>query len=105
MAYEKEQLAVIMREHGIEWEKKGTHEKHLSVLNFEKKARAKEVAELEAKKAELYEENAAFQELMKICTNSCYKLMMRFVPCRKIYRSPDRKQRKRRNRRTNIRNA
>lgn len=36
-----------MLEHGIEWEKKGTHEKHLSVLDFEKKERAKEVAELE----------------------------------------------------------
>lgn len=42
-----------MLEHGIEWEQKGTHEKHLSVLDFEKKERAKEVAELEAKKAEL----------------------------------------------------
>lgn len=47
VAYEKEQLAVVMLEHGIEWEKKGTHEKHLSVLDFEKKERAKEVAELE----------------------------------------------------------
>lgn len=47
VAYEKEQLAVAMLEHGIEWEKKGTHEKHLSVLDFEKRERAKEVAELE----------------------------------------------------------
>ena len=47
VAYEKEQLAAVMLEHGIEWEKKGTHEKHLSVLDFEKKERAKEVAELE----------------------------------------------------------
>ena len=47
VAYEKEQLAVVMLEHGIEWEKKGTHEKHLSVLDFEKKERVKEVAELE----------------------------------------------------------
>ena len=47
VAYEKEQLAAVMLEHGIEWEKKGTHEKHLSVLEFEKKERAKEVAELE----------------------------------------------------------
>ena len=46
VAYEKEQLAAVMREYGIEWEKKGTHEKHLSVLDFEKKERAKEVAEL-----------------------------------------------------------
>lgn len=51
----------FMLEHGIEWEQKGTHEKHLSVLDFEKKERAKEVAELEAKKAELQEENATFQ--------------------------------------------
>ena len=63
VAYEKEQLAAVMLEHGIEWEKKGTHEKHLSVLDFEKKERAKEVAELEEKKAELQEENAAFQEI------------------------------------------
>ena len=47
VAYEKEQLAAVMLEHGIEWEQKGTHEKHLSVLDFEKKERAKEVAELE----------------------------------------------------------
>ncbi len=47
VAAEKERLAEIMIQHGIEWEKKGTHEKHLSVLDFEKKERAKEVAELE----------------------------------------------------------
>lgn len=47
VAYEKKQLAAVMLEHGIEWEKKGTHEKHLSVLDFEKKEWAKEVAELE----------------------------------------------------------
>lgn len=47
VAYEKERLAAVMLEHGIEWEKKGTHEKHLSVLDFEKKEWAKEVAELE----------------------------------------------------------
>ena len=47
VAAEKERLADIMLQHGIEWEKKGTHEKHLSVLDFEKKERTKEVAELE----------------------------------------------------------
>lgn len=41
---EKQQLASIMLEHGIEWEQKGTHEKHLSLLDFEKQERAKEVA-------------------------------------------------------------
>ena len=36
-----------MLRHDIEWEKKGTHEKHLSVLDFEKRERQKEVEELE----------------------------------------------------------
>lgn len=52
-----------MERHGIEWEQKGTHEKHLSVLDFEKKERTKEVAALEARKADLQEENAAFEEI------------------------------------------
>ena len=43
---EKEQLAEVMLNHGIEWEQKGTHEKHLSVLDFEKKQRAEEVEQL-----------------------------------------------------------
>ena len=59
---EKKQLAEIMLERGIEWEQKGTHEKHLSVLNFKKKERAKEVAELEAKKESLEEHNVAILE-------------------------------------------
>ena len=43
---EKEQLAQIMQSHGVEWKKLGTHEKHLSVLDYEKKMRSLEVAEL-----------------------------------------------------------
>ncbi len=60
---EKEQLATIMERHGIEWEHKDTHEKHLSVLDFEKQERAKEVAKLEEKKAELDGQNAAISEM------------------------------------------
>lgn len=44
---EKEELALVMELHGVEWEQKGTHEKHLSVLEYEKKMRAAEVAELD----------------------------------------------------------
>ena len=44
---EKEQLAEIMRRHSIRWEQKGTHEQHLSVLDYKKQERAKEVAELD----------------------------------------------------------
>lgn len=60
--HEKKQLAEIMLERGIEWEQKGTHEKHLSVLDFKKKEWAKEVAELEAKKESLEEHNVAILE-------------------------------------------
>lgn len=60
---EKQQLAAIMLEHGIEWEQKGTHEKHLSLLEFERQERAKEVAALEAQKAELEEHNVTMQEV------------------------------------------
>ena len=63
VAAEKQQLAAIMLEHGIEWEQKGTHEKHLSLLDFEKQERAKEVSELEKQKAELEEHNAIMQEV------------------------------------------
>mgnify|MGYP000015388924 FL=1 len=53
---EKEQLAAVMERYGIEWEQKGTHEKHLSVLDYKKQERAAEVeklgAEIEQKQAE-----------------------------------------------------
>jgi predicted nuclease with TOPRIM domain len=50
---EKEKLAAVMERHGILWEHKGTHEKHLSVLDYEKKKRAEEVAQLEVKIGDL----------------------------------------------------
>ena len=53
VAAEKQQLASIMLEHGIEWEQKGTHEKHLSLLDFEKQEREKEVLALTAQKEEI----------------------------------------------------
>ena len=43
---------VVMERHGIEWEDKGTHDKHLSVLDYKKEQRAKEIAALETVKAE-----------------------------------------------------
>ena len=53
IASEKQELATVMERYGVEWLKKGTHEKHLSVLEFEKKERAKEVAELDSQKQEI----------------------------------------------------
>ncbi len=46
---EKEALSIVMERHGFEWLHKGTHEKHLSVYDYEKKMRVEEVAELTEK--------------------------------------------------------
>lgn len=44
---EKEVLAQVMERHGIEWEQLGTHNDHLSVLDFKKQERQAEITELE----------------------------------------------------------
>ena len=48
---------MVMERYGIEWEHKGTHEKHLSVLDYKKQEREKEVevlgAKIEQKQVEL----------------------------------------------------
>lgn len=53
---EKSALAFVMERHGIEWEHKGTHEKHLSVLDYKKQEREKEISALEDKLAEKKDE-------------------------------------------------
>lgn len=53
---EKEQLAAVMERHGIEWEHKGTHEKHLSVLDYKKQEREKEVERLDIQLSEKQDE-------------------------------------------------
>lgn len=53
IASEKQGLATVMERYGVEWLQKDTHEKHLSVLEFEKKERAREVAELDSQKREI----------------------------------------------------
>lgn len=40
-------IALIMSRYGIDWKKKDTHNKHLSVLDYKKQERAKEVAAFE----------------------------------------------------------
>lgn len=53
---EKEQLAAMMERNNIEWEHKGTHNKHLSVLDYKKQEREKEVATLDEQIAEKIDE-------------------------------------------------
>lgn len=55
---EKQALASIMAQHDIEWEQKGTHEEHLSVLDYKKQERSKEVAALETQIDALQEQTA-----------------------------------------------
>lgn len=47
-----------MHRHGIRWEQKGTHEQHLSVLDYKKQERTKEVealdAQIEVKESEVH---------------------------------------------------
>lgn len=58
---EKEQLATVMERYGIMWEHKGTHEKHLSVLDYKKQVREKEVKLLDDKLAEKKDEFEAYR--------------------------------------------
>lgn len=53
---EKSALAFVMERHGIEWEQKGTHEKHLSVLDYKKQERENEIAVLDNQLAEKKDE-------------------------------------------------
>ena len=53
---EKSALAFVMERYGIKWEHKGTHEEHLSVMDYKKQERATELeklgAEIEKKQTE-----------------------------------------------------
>lgn len=53
---EKSALAFVMERYGIVWEHKGTHEKHLSVLDYKKKERQKEIEILDDKLVEKKDE-------------------------------------------------
>ncbi|HBM98999.1 MAG TPA: recombinase [Ruminococcus sp.] len=57
---EKEQLAAVMERYDIQWEHKGTHEKHLAVLDYKKQERA---AELEKLGAEIEKKQTEFNAL------------------------------------------
>lgn len=63
---EKEQLAAVMERYGIEWEHKGTHEKHLSVLDYKKQQRTEEIERLESK---ITDKQTEFETLSKRIEN------------------------------------
>lgn len=63
---EKEQLAQVMERYGFEWEHLGTHEQHLSVIEFKKQERSKELAAVEEK---LEEKTVEFNTIAKRINN------------------------------------
>lgn len=69
---EKSTLAFFMKEHGIEWEQKGTHEKHLSVLDFKKQERTAELEKLESEIAEKKDEFEMYQDRIDNFTQGYY---------------------------------
>lgn len=91
VAAEKQQLSSIMLEHGIEWEQKGTHEKHLSLLDFEKRERAKEVATLEEQKADLEEHNATMQEVNEKWLDHLKNIEQDIFSARESWKEADKK--------------
>ncbi len=68
---EKKELAFVMERYGFEWEHKGTHEEHLSVLNYKKRERKKEISALEDKIKEREDEYRSID--MRVDTNKVWK--------------------------------
>ncbi|MCI8873803.1 MAG: hypothetical protein HFH51_13315 [Lachnospiraceae bacterium] len=63
---EKETLAAIMLEHGIEWEQKGEHKEYLSALEFKRKKRKEEIAELEQTLQRVQQKQVSVQAVEQI---------------------------------------
>ena len=59
---EKEVLSKIMLTHGIEWEQKGTHEKHKSVSEFKRDKLIEEVENLQEQKKDLLQTMSAYKQ-------------------------------------------
>lgn len=59
---EKDILAAVMERHGVEWLQLGTKREHLSVYDYKREQRAKEVAELESKIADKKDEFTMYEE-------------------------------------------
>lgn len=63
---EKEVLAAIMLEHGIEQEQKGEHKEHLSVWEFKQEKRKGEIAELKQTLERVQQKQVSVQAVEQI---------------------------------------
>ena len=71
---EKEALSKIMLEHGVEWEQKGTHEKHKTVSQFKRDKLIEEVETLEVQMSELEKKASAYKSAEEYATITAQKL-------------------------------
>ncbi len=63
---EKLELSKVMERYGVQWKQLGTHNKHLSVLDYEKQERAKEVAKLDK---QIEKSETALYEVQQLVDN------------------------------------
>lgn len=82
----------MMERHGIEWEQKGTHEEHLSVLDFKKRERSKEVAALEAAKQERQTDLTEMQEQLETAQTAVEAAEQRVQKAELTYQKQSQKQ-------------
>ncbi len=66
---EKEQLAAIMEQHGMEWEHKGVERPHLDVLDYKLQERRSELAELDTVIAEKTDEATVLEKKIENLTD------------------------------------
>lgn len=71
---EKEALSKIMLERGIEWEQKGTHEKHKTVSQFKRDKLIEEVKTLEVQMSDLEKKASAYKSAEEYATVTAQKL-------------------------------
>lgn len=71
---EKEKLSEIMLEYGIEWDKKGTHEKHKSVSEFKRDKLIEEVEALNEQKEDLEHKISAYKNAEQYAMVTAQKL-------------------------------
>lgn len=71
---EKEALSKIMLEHGVEWEQKGTHEKHKSISQFKRDKLIEGVETLEVQMSELENKSSAYKRAEEYATATAQKL-------------------------------
>ena len=77
IASEKQELAKVMERYGVIWKQKGIHRKHLSVLDFEKQEREKEVQVLTSQKEEISQNIQEVQKTVSSETKDLKRLQGR----------------------------